>query len=134
MVEGEDTDDERDNFTLIKYMEKKGPSEYVWGKLDLLYTADDDLLCRVDPVVLVNNRTLALNQDDSKNIKILPRKWFIYTFLISLLFLNSSHYCVQKIFMFKSIASLLPVLIHPSLNINPYEQSFTLFLWKDRRL
>ena len=44
-------------------MEKKGPSEYVWGKLDLLYTADDDLLCRVDPVVPVNNRTLALNQD-----------------------------------------------------------------------
>ena len=32
-------------------------------ELDLLYTADDDLLCRVDPVVPVNNRTLALIQD-----------------------------------------------------------------------
>ena len=44
-------------------MEKKGPNKYVWGKLDLLYTSDNDLLCRVDPVVPVNNRTLALNQD-----------------------------------------------------------------------
>ena len=42
MVEGEDPDDERDNFTLIKSMEK-GPNEYVWGKLDLLYTSDNDL-------------------------------------------------------------------------------------------
>ena len=44
MVEGKDPDDERDNFTL---MEKKGPNEYVWGKLNLLYTSDNDLLCRV---------------------------------------------------------------------------------------
>ena len=49
MVEGEDPDDERDNFTLIKNMEKKGPNKYVWGKLDLLYTSDNDLLCRVFP-------------------------------------------------------------------------------------
>ena len=63
MVEDEDPDDERDNFNFIKNMEKKGPNEYVWGKLDLLYTSDNDLLCRVDPVVPVNNRTLALNQD-----------------------------------------------------------------------
>ena len=32
---------------------------------DLLYTADDDLLCSVDPVFPDNNRTLALNQDQN---------------------------------------------------------------------
>ena len=41
-------------------MEKKGPNEYVRGKLNLLYTADDDLDCSV--VVSITNRTLALNQ------------------------------------------------------------------------
>ena len=109
IVEGVDPEDERDNYTLVKYMEKKGPNEYVWGKLDLLYTADDDLLCRVDPVVPVNNRTLGLNQDDLKKSKILPRKWFIFTFLFTLLFFNSSHCAPKNIYVYKrSISTSCP--------------------------
>ena len=97
IVEGVDPEDERDNYTLVKYMEKKGPNEYVWGKLDLLYTADDDLLCRVDPVVPVNNRTLGLNQDDFKKIKNIAQKmvyfhFFIYTFIFQFLTLRTKKY------------------------------------------
>ena len=73
VVEGEDPDEEMPGYTLLKYLEKKSENQYIWGKLDLLHTADEDILCRVQAPFPVNNRCLGLNSDDFKIVKELTR-------------------------------------------------------------
>ena len=125
MVEGEDPDDERDNFTLIKHMEKKGPNEYV---------SENWTSCIQPTMISFAVWTLLFPSTIAPypltRIKNIAQKMVYFHFYFSI-----PHIALcTKLFIFKSVASLLPVLLHPSLNINLYEQCFTLFLWKDRRL
>lgn len=89
VVEGEDPDEEKPGYTLLKFLEKKGKNQYVWGKLDLLHTADEDILCRVHAPVPVSNRCLGLTSDDFNLVKKIANKmvylhYSIWTFLIHL--------------------------------------------------
>jgi len=49
-VEGEEPENECPGFTLLKYMERKGENQFVWGDgKDTLKTIDKDILRIVDP-------------------------------------------------------------------------------------
>ena len=60
---------EEEGYTLLKYMEKKGDNQFIWGKLDLLKTSDEDILLEVDPPIPVTTHYLGLNQKDYKKMR-----------------------------------------------------------------
>jgi hypothetical protein len=78
-VEGEEPEEETEGYTLLKYMERKGNNQFVWGSgKDTLKTINKDILCIVDPPIPVSSRLWGLPKDVVKNIeKILRVKWSI---------------------------------------------------------
>ena len=78
-VEGEEPEEETEGYTLLKYMERKGNNQFVWGSgKDTLKTINKDILCIVDPPIPVSSRLWGLPKDVVKSIeKILRVKWSI---------------------------------------------------------
>jgi hypothetical protein len=77
-VEGEEPENECPGFTLLKYMERKGKNQFVWGKNDTLKTINSDILLTVDPPIPVSSRLLGLPKETVLKIEnILMVKWSI---------------------------------------------------------
>ena len=62
VVEGEEPEKEEEGYTLLKYMEKKGNNQFVWGKLNLQRTAVDA------PIPAINDH-FGLNKNDFKKMQ-----------------------------------------------------------------
>jgi hypothetical protein len=93
-VEAEEPENECPGFLLLKYMERKGPNQFVWGSKDMLKTIDTDILREVEPPIPVSSRLWGLPKDVVKDIDRLMRvKWSIIvlcvTFKADLSFKNS---------------------------------------------
>lgn len=49
-VEAEEPENECEGFTLLRYMQRKGPNQFVWGeKVDTLKTINEDILSKLPP-------------------------------------------------------------------------------------
>ncbi len=60
-MEGEETEEETEGYTLLKYMERMGNNQFVWGSgKDTLKTINKDILCIVDPPIPVSSRLWGL--------------------------------------------------------------------------
>lgn len=86
-VEGEEPEDECEGFTLLKYMVRVGPNQFVWGdKADRLKTLNSDILLRVEAPIPVSNRFFGMPGHIVKKIELMLRVlWsiiadFIYFF------------------------------------------------------
>jgi hypothetical protein len=55
-VEAEEPENECDGFTLLRYMERRGHNQFVWGAVDTLKTINSDILLKVDPPIPVSSR------------------------------------------------------------------------------
>ena len=69
-VEGEDPDDEQDWFTVMMYMDTKGNNQFIWGKIALLRTRNNNIICAVDPRVPVSSRDYGLAKADLDKVRI----------------------------------------------------------------
>ena len=78
-VEGEEPENKCEGFTLLKYMERKGHNQFVWGQVsDQLKTINTDILLTVEPPVPISSRFLGLPKDVVKEVeKLLRVKWSI---------------------------------------------------------
>ncbi len=78
-VEAEEPENECEGFTLLVYMERKGPNQFMWGTTrDSLKTINRDILLRVDPPIPVSSRLMGLPKNIVKDIeKLLRVKWSI---------------------------------------------------------
>lgn len=103
-VEAEEPENECQGFTLLKYMERKGKNQFVWGeKKDTLKTINRDILRKVDPPIPVSSRLWGLPKEIEKEIdKLMRVKWSIIDF----------HYHTNIIFFppFKTVLSYLTFL------------------------
>jgi hypothetical protein len=73
-VEGEEPEEETEGFTLLKYMERKGVNQFVWGKeSDRLKTLHTDILLKVEPPIPVSSRLWGLPKDVVKEVEKLFR-------------------------------------------------------------
>jgi hypothetical protein len=73
-VEGEEPEEETEGFTLLKYMERKGVNQFVWGKVsDRLKTLYTDILLKVEPPIPVSSRLWGLPKDVVKEVEKLFR-------------------------------------------------------------
>jgi hypothetical protein len=73
-VEGEEPEEETEGFTLLKYMERKGVNQFVWGKVsDRLKTLHTDILLKVEPPIPVSSRLWGLPKDVVKEVEKLFR-------------------------------------------------------------
>ncbi len=56
-VEGEEPENDCDGFILLKYMQRIGNNQFIWGRVpDLLKTIHFDILLKTDPPIPVSNR------------------------------------------------------------------------------
>lgn len=56
-MEGEESDEEIDGLTLLRYMDRKGPNQFFWDKKpDILKTNNNDIIQPIDPPVPVSSR------------------------------------------------------------------------------
>jgi hypothetical protein len=80
-VEGEEPEEETAGFTLIKYMDRKGHNQFVWGVRDDIYkTKNSDILLQVDPPVpVVSDRIWGLPKDTLKKVEDLFKVVVYYT-------------------------------------------------------
>jgi len=77
-VEGEEPENECEGFTLLKYMERRGDNQFVWGKKDTLKTHNGDILLQVDPPEPVSSRLFGLPKIVYNEVdKLFRVKWFI---------------------------------------------------------
>jgi hypothetical protein len=84
-VEGEEPDEESEGLTLLKYMERRGNNQFIWGQTcDRLKTLDSDILLRVEPPIPVSSRLWGLPKDVLKEVEKLFRVlWsIIFIFII----------------------------------------------------
>jgi len=90
-VEGEEPENECPGFTLLKYMERRGENQFVWGaNKDTLKTHNGDILMQVDPPVPVSSRLFGLPKIVYNEVDKLYRvKWFIILYSLQNLFLKS---------------------------------------------
>ena len=79
LVEGEEPEEETAGFTMLKYMERKGRNQFVWGTAkDTLKTNNKDIVRQVDPPVPVSSRLWGLDKDEVKDVENRMRvKWSI---------------------------------------------------------
>jgi hypothetical protein len=92
-VEGEEPEQETEGYTLLKYMEKKGNNQFVWGS-GKKYTTKD-ILCIVDPPIPVSSRLWGLPKDVVKSIeKIRGVKWPVLL-VLNRFFLRCMYYSVS---------------------------------------
>lgn len=97
-VEAEEPENETDGYSLLKYMERKGNNQFVWGSgKDTLKTVNTDILRRVDPPIPVSSRLWGLPKDVVKDIEKRMRvKWSIIEQFMDLMFfffLSRDQYC-----------------------------------------
>ena len=80
LVEGEEPEKETAGFTLLKYMERKGRNQFVWGTArDTLKTNNRVIVREVDPPIPVSSRLWGLDKDTVKDIESKMRlKWVVY--------------------------------------------------------
>ena len=98
-VEGEEPENECEGFTLLKYMERKGHNQFVWGQVsDQLKTINTDILLTVEPPVPISSRFLGLPKDVVKEVeKLLRVKWsIIWIVLMNFFPLNFSEYQLSR--------------------------------------
>jgi hypothetical protein len=81
-VEGEDPEEECKGFTLLKYMERRGENQFVWGQVrDTLKTNNQDILLKVEPPIPVSSRLFGLPKNVVAEVeKLLRVKWWSITF------------------------------------------------------
>ncbi len=115
-VEAEEPENECPGFTLLKYMERSGPNQFVWGCKDTLKKINTDILREVEPIIPVSSRLWGLPKDVVKEIdRLLRVKCGLLLFCVSYLQLT-----VLKIPVFQLSPVrhfLLPVLYVLSLPI-----------------
>ncbi len=69
-VEGEEPEEETEGFTLLKYMERKGMNQFVWGReSERLKTLHTDILLKVEPPIPVSSRLWRLPKDVVKEVE-----------------------------------------------------------------
>jgi hypothetical protein len=85
-VEGEEPENECEGFTLLKYMDRRGNNQFVWGEAkDQLKTINSDILLRVEPPIPITSRYWGLPKDIVKKVEKLFRV------LWSIIFLQFKH-------------------------------------------
>jgi hypothetical protein len=73
-VEGEEPEDECEGLTLLKYMERRGYNQFIWGQVsDKLKTLNTDILLRVEPPIPVSSRLWGLPKNVLKEVERLFR-------------------------------------------------------------
>jgi hypothetical protein len=73
-VEAEEPEEESEGLTLLKYMERRGNNQFLWGPTcDRLKTLDCDILLRVEPPIPVSSRLWGLPKDVLKEVEKLFR-------------------------------------------------------------
>jgi hypothetical protein len=84
-VEPEEPENECAGFTLLRYMERRGFNQFVWGqKVDKLKTINSDIIMKVEPPIPVSSRLYGLPKDTVKNIEnIIMVKWSIIPNILS---------------------------------------------------
>jgi hypothetical protein len=114
-VEAEEPENECPGFTLLKYMERKGHNQFVWGNgKDTLKTINSDVLMVIDPPIPVSSRLWGLPKEVVKEIEKLKRvKWF---FIVKCpLTVNGLHFCsLQSVTTVLSCPSLVSFFVFPS--------------------
>jgi hypothetical protein len=69
-VEAEEPEEESEGYILLKYMERKGHNQFIWGKVsDTRKTVDSDILLRIEPPIPVSSRLWGLPKGVLKEIK-----------------------------------------------------------------
>jgi hypothetical protein len=69
-VEAEEPEEESEGYILLKYMERKGHNQFIWGKVcDTLKTVDKDILLRIEPPIPVSSRLWGLPKDVLKEVE-----------------------------------------------------------------
>jgi hypothetical protein len=83
-VEAEEPENECEGFTLLRYMERKGANQFVWGKaVDTLKTINRDILLRVEPPIPVSSRFFGVPKSVAKEAdKLLMVMWSIIRIFI----------------------------------------------------
>ena len=91
MVEGEEPEEEVDGFTMLKYMERRGDNQFVWGTTkDTLKTNNKDILIKVDPPVPVSSRLFGLPKTVVKEVEMILRvMWSIILYFYWPLYLKT---------------------------------------------
>lgn len=84
-VEPEEPENECAGFTLLRYMERRGFNQFVWGqKVDKLKTINSDIIMKVEPPIPVSSRLYGLPKDTVKKIEnIIMVKWSIIPNILS---------------------------------------------------
>jgi DDE superfamily endonuclease len=83
-VEGEEPEEETVGFTLLRYMERRGKNQFVWGQVpDRLKTVDSDILLRVEPPIPISSRHYGLPKDILKEVEKLFRVLWSIIFYFS---------------------------------------------------
>jgi hypothetical protein len=92
-MEGEDVEDEFEGFTLLKYMERRGENQFVWGQVrDTFKTNNQDILLKVEPPVPVPSRLFGLPKNVVAEVEKLFRvKWWSITFFLLNLFADKTY-------------------------------------------
>jgi hypothetical protein len=80
-VEGEDPEEECKGFTLLKYMERRGENQFVWGQVrDTLKTNNQEILLKVEPPIPVSSRLFGLPKNVVAEVdKLIRVKWWSIT-------------------------------------------------------
>jgi hypothetical protein len=84
-VEEEPPENECEGFTLLKYMERRGHNQFVWGKVnDILKTINRDILLKVDPPIPISLRFWGLPKETVKKVeKLFVVRWSIICIYVS---------------------------------------------------
>jgi len=70
-VEGEEPEEETEGYSLLKYMNKVGNNQFVWGSDDTLKTINSDIMMKVDPPIPISSRLWGLPKEVVKEIEVL---------------------------------------------------------------
>jgi hypothetical protein len=86
-VEGEEPEEECEGLTLLKYMERRGNNQFIWGQVsDKLKTLNSDILLKVEPPIPVSSRLWGLPKNVLKEVERLFRVLWSIIFSFSQIF------------------------------------------------
>jgi len=114
---------ETPGFTMLKYMERKGRNQFVWGTArDTLKTNNRDIIREVEAPIPVSSRLFGLPKDVVKDIENMRvKKWVVYYLgnFLNLFFPTSVSY---------PLAVFLVLSFCPVLNLDLFLWSFSVYL------